>query len=277
MMASSLYRLSYNLRSACQEVAKLGRAGGWPHVRTVPKQFPPWTVPEGSNPAEGGIWGVQFLMHPSLPRNDLFTATYFSDTLINPIKELMQCENDDLVMELFNLLVAPPVDFELRWHRDDISEKATAEEELERLSKPAWHTQWNLPLYEDSSLIVVPGSHKRARTEKERNAGPFEKGLPGKILVNLKLGDIVFYNNNILHRGAYDHQKERMTLHGSVGHVRGNVERARNVLQHKVKEWIPECDFSSMAESERKRAEGMRERLIDLGTRVPIVRYSLEG
>jgi hypothetical protein len=175
------------------------------------------------------------------------------------------------------LLIRPNEDFELRWHRDDISDKATPEEELERLGKPAWHTQWNLPLYDDSSLIVVPGSHKRARTETERNASPLEKNLPGELHVELKPGDVVFYNNNILHRGAYDHKKERMTLHGSVGHVKGDTIRARNVLQHGVRDWIPECDFSSVSEGERERAEGMRKRLIDLGARIKDVGYSLEG
>ena len=38
------------------------RTGGWPHFRTVPKQFPPWpTTPPPAS--EGGIWGVQHLLH----------------------------------------------------------------------------------------------------------------------------------------------------------------------------------------------------------------------
>lgn len=265
------------LRASCQQVTAMARAGKWPNVRTLPKQFPPWNVDEGKNPAEAGIWGVQGLMHPAMLDNDLFTATYFSDTLINPTKELLGCEDDELVMELFNLLVRPDHDFELRWHRDDISEKATAEEELERLNKPAWHTQWNLSLYDDASLIVVPGSHKRARTDKERNADPFEKGLEGELHVQMHPGDIVFYNNNILHRGAYDSQKERMTLHGSVGHVKGEGLRARNVLQHGLRDWIDQCDFSKVPGSERERAEGMRKRLIELGRKSGDVGYSLEG
>lgn len=31
---------------------------------------------------------------------------------------------------------------------------ATAEEEIERLSKPSYHAQWNFSLYDDASLIV---------------------------------------------------------------------------------------------------------------------------
>lgn len=266
------------LRDATQRIAALARAGKWPHVRTLPKQFPPWSVPEGSNPAAAGIWGVQLLMHPELPEHDLFTQTYFSSALIEPSKALLQCGDDELVMELFNLLVRPDHDFELRWHRDDISAEASVEEELQRLNKPAFHTQWNLALYDDPSLIAVPGSHLRARTDAERAAGPFEKDMPGQKIVQMKAGDIVLYNNNILHRGSYNSKIERMTLHGSVGHVQGSTLRARNVLQHGLKDWIGKCDFSTIQdESDRKRAEGMRERLVTMGNVAGDVGYSLDG
>ncbi|TVY71296.1 hypothetical protein LSUE1_G005803, partial [Lachnellula suecica] len=202
------------LRSAALETTALARSGGWPHVRTLPKQFPPWPT---SPPPGTGIWGVQFLMHPSLPHSQLFTANYFSTPIVSVVKELLQCSDSELVLELFNLLVRPDEDFELVWHRDDIPASATPEEELERLGKPSWHAQWNLALYDDESLIVVPGSHVRARTEKERKAGPKEVGLPGEMRVKMRAGDVVFYNNNILHRGAYESARERMTLHGSMG------------------------------------------------------------
>ncbi|KAE8453728.1 hypothetical protein EG329_009239 [Mollisiaceae sp. DMI_Dod_QoI] len=265
------------LRSASAETISLARSGNWPYVRTLPKQFPPWTIEPGANPAAGGIWGVQFLMHPSLPNSSTFVKSYFSSGITDVVKELLECEDEELVMELFNILIRPDRDFELRWHRDDIPATASAEEELERLREPAWHAQWNMALYDDDSLIVVPGSHTRARTQVERNAGPFEKGLPGEIKVRMKPGDVVFYNNNILHRGAYVSTKERMTLHGSMGHVGGSRLRSRNVLQHGIGEWVEQVDFSALDEAERKRADGMRERLIKMGRESGDVGYSLEG
>ena len=261
-----------NLRSACDQVTALARAGKWPHIRTLPKQFPPWPT-DSSN----GIWGVQHLLHPDLPHHDLFASNYFSDAIIDIVKALLQCEEEDLVMELFNLLVRPDHEFELRWHRDDIAERASAEEEMARLTEPAWHAQWNLALYDDRSLIVVPGSHARARTQAERAAGPFAGTMPGQRVVEMKAGDVVFYNNNILHRGVYDRRVERMTLHGSVGHVRGSGLRARNVLQHGVGEWVERCDFTQMEPgSLRWRAEGMRQRLLDLGRSAGDVGYAHE-
>ncbi|CAG8961204.1 hypothetical protein HYFRA_00013260 [Hymenoscyphus fraxineus] len=268
------------LRTATTEVINVARAGKWPHVRTLPKQFPPWPIEPGANPAANGIWGVQFLMHPSMPHAQTFIKNYFSNEIVEVVKELLQCSDDELVLELFNMLVRPDEDFELIWHRDDIPWKATKEEEEERLGvgkerERAWHAQWNLALYDDASLIVIPGSHARAKTEQERNAGPHETGLPGEITVLQKAGDILFYDNNILHRGKYDKGKERATLHGTMGRAGGSRDRARNVLQHGIGEWVAEIDLSALEGREKERAEGMRERLLAMGTHSG--EYSLEG
>ncbi|KAK1957508.1 phytanoyl-CoA dioxygenase [Colletotrichum sublineola] len=265
------------LRDAAQQATALARAGKWPNVRTLPKQFPPWPVATPEAPSPEGIWGVQGMMHPDMPNSDVFIQTYFSDAVIEPTKQLLQCTNDDLVMELFNLLIRPDQDFELRWHRDDIPATATAEEEMDRLNQPAYSAQWNLALYDDNSLIVVPGSHTRARTDVERNADPYEKEIPNQLFVELKAGDIVFYNNNILHRGAYVASRERMTLHGSAGHVKGSTLRARNVLQHGLKGWVNKVDLGVLGEKERARAENMRRMLVKMGQEAGEVGYSLEG
>jgi hypothetical protein len=249
------------LCTASHHITTLAREGKWPHIRTLPRQFPPWP----SDPSLG-IWGVQQLMNPSLPGHELFTKTYFSKTTLSTVTELLgpDCKDDELVMELYNLLIRPDADFELRWHRDDIPPAASADEELARLGKPAFHAQWNMALYEDSSLILVPGTHRRARTQTERDAGPYDK-LPGEIRVHLAPGEMAFYNNNILHRGAYKSDIERMTLHGSMGHVQGGAMRARNVLQH-GRDWIGKVNLNGLEENEKKVAEGMRDRLVALGT-----------
>ncbi|TLD27712.1 putative phytanoyldioxygenase [Venturia nashicola] len=249
-----------SLRRASQQVTKLAREGKWPYLRTLPKQFPPWS----SDPSNG-IWGVQHLMHPSMPHQPEFAASYFAHFVLNPVKEIIGCDDDsELIMELYNLLVRPDKEFELRWHRDDIPPTATDEEELARLNKPGFHAQWNLALYDDSSLIAIPGSHKRCRTAMERSADPFHP-LPGQQVVTLKAGDIIFYNNNFLHRGVYNPNVERMTLHGSIGHKKANTLRARNVLQHGVGDWVDSVDFSPLPDDLRVRAEKMRKNLFDMG------------
>ncbi|CAI4219908.1 unnamed protein product [Parascedosporium putredinis] len=193
-----------SLRDVSAHATALGRAGSWPHVRV-------------------------HLMNPALPGSPAFTRLYFSDAVLGPVKHLLRCTDDDLVMELFNMLVRPERDFELRWHRDDIPRR-----QPRRGARQARRT-----------------GLARAVQLGLRNAGPYETGLEGELRVRLEPGDIVFYDNNILHRGAYDSTKERMTLHGSVGHTNGGALRARNVLQHAI-----------------GAAEGMRARLVKLGQEV---------
>ncbi|KAJ5874047.1 uncharacterized protein N7529_002477 [Penicillium soppii] len=282
-------------REIATKATTLTRAGTWPHFRTVPKQFPPWpTTPPPAS--EGGIWGVQHLLHPEMPGRDSFAQCYFSPSILAVAEELMgvsgSADAEPLVMELFNLLVAPETkDFELRWHRDDISEHATAEEEVAQLAAKApggrqSHCQYNLALCPDASLIVVPGTHARARTQTEREADPYAAFLPGQLVVELQPGDAVFYNSNILHRGVYKGKSEggeetRLTLHGSIGLKaeggEGDEEkkkvRATAVLQHGVGAWVHREDA---AFGIGERAEKMRANLVEMGTGEG-VGFSLQG
>jgi hypothetical protein len=290
------------LRESATKLTTIARQGAWPHVRTVGKQFPPWDatlVPELA-----GIWGVQPLLHPDRPlgveERGLFRGVYFGGEVLRGVGEVLGLSEEGgedekgegqewgdgkLTMELFNMLVRPDGDapFALRWHRDDIPASASPEEERAKLKgegEPYVHAQWNLPLFDDDSLIVVPGSHARPRTDAERAADPYADDMPGQVTVALKAGDVVFYDNNILHRGVYDPRKERMTLHGSVGHVDASRERARNVLQHGVGEWVDRCDFKGLGDGRQRRtAEGMRRRLVELGreNQGRDVGFSLEG
>ncbi|KAJ5279158.1 hypothetical protein N7478_004530 [Penicillium angulare] len=281
-------------RSIATKATTKTRTGGWPHFRTVPKQFPPWpTTPPPAS--EGGIWGVQHLMHPDMEDRQSFAKCYFSDSILKVVQELLGVKeagpDEPLVMELFNLLVAPETkDFELRWHRDDIPETATAEEEVAQLAAKSpggkqSHAQYNLALCPDASLIVVPGSHRRARTDTERNAEPYAASLPDQLIVKLQPGDAVFYDSNILHRGVYKGKEEggeetRLTLHGSFGLKaagEGDDEkkkvRATAVLQHGVGAWVHRDDASFGI---GERPEKMRANLVAMGSGEGIG-YSLQG
>ncbi|KIW97131.1 uncharacterized protein Z519_02523 [Cladophialophora bantiana CBS 173.52] len=276
------------LRGCCKYTTERARNGKWPYVRTVPKQYPPW---QEWTPGDN-IWGVQHLLHPDMNVRDTFAEVYFSDEVLDVVKELVGLKgdptgDDKLVMELFNLLVSPAdrVDFELCWHRDDIRPDVTPEEEGRQLKEKSpegqqLHAQYNIALFEDTSLVVVPGSHRRVRTETERQAAPYEPNLPGQVLVELHPGDAVFYDSNILHRGVYkgiDTSSElgRMTLHGSVGLAGHGTERARQVLQHAVGEWVDRAPFS-IEGPKGERAEAMRKRLVDMGSGKDLG-YSLVG
>lgn len=224
---------------ASKKVVQYAREGNWPHVRTQGKQFPPW--PANFSP---DIWGVSGLMHPGLKEMSLpFQELYSDSRLLDVAGDILQTPREGLSMELFNMLINPLTDFDLAWHRDLIRPEATAEEEAEQLLHLDGATQFNLALTEDRCLIVVPGSHKRVRTAEEREKttdASKKRHISGEIVVELHPGDVVFYNNNILHRATYSAKNLRLTLHGSYGHIGHAQARAMGVLQHGVAEWLPE-------------------------------------
>ena len=186
-------------KAACKYVTDGARQGRWPFIRTVPKQYPPW--PKWEKGDQHNIWGVQHLLHLDMTVRATFAELYFSDAILDVVKELVGLKNDEkaddkLVMELFNLLVSPAdkQDFELCWHRDDVRPDVSSDEEARLLKEKSpeggqLHAQYNIALFDDASLIVVPGSHRRIRTQIERDADLYEADLPGQLLVELKCGD----------------------------------------------------------------------------------------
>ncbi|KAF9807774.1 hypothetical protein IEO21_08050 [Rhodonia placenta] len=249
-----------SLEEAADRAIARTRSGSWKLRRTVGRQFPPY----GDDDPDS--WGVQHVMHPEL-REPAFAQWYTSDPLVNVVKELLGCQEDELQMELFNMLINPESHaFALRWHRDDVRESAADDEEWTALG--IWHhgVQIYRALYTDSCLYVVPGSHKVPRTPAQRAhsstldppTNPMD--MPGAIQVTLQPGETVFYNNNILHCATYDPKQRRATLHASMGDTRGGATRARNVLQHGLM-WMKEAHFR---ESLNERGRVMLDRLITL-------------
>ena len=80
-----------NLRTAATRTIDKTRTGEWPHRRTVGRQFPPY---DNDHPDS---WGVQHLMHPDLGE-PAFAEWYTSDSLLEVVKELLECEEDELQM-----------------------------------------------------------------------------------------------------------------------------------------------------------------------------------
>ncbi|KAK8849828.1 hypothetical protein IAR55_005164 [Kwoniella newhampshirensis] len=221
-----------DLTTAADRVVDLARSGGWQQVRTVGKPFPPW------NETDTDIWGVQNVMHPDLGER-IFSEWYGSKDMLDVSARLMGVTVDDMQFELFNLLINPlHSSYALTWHRDTIKWAASPSEEAEALQIKHHGIQWNTALYDDDCLWAVPASHNRIRTEEERTAGETGGGgdvMPGAIKVELKKGETVFYNNNILHVGTYNPAVKRRTLHGSYGSAPpGDTSRAKGTLQHDI-------------------------------------------
>ena len=117
-----------------------------------------------------------------------------------------------------------------KWHRDihpiDMAPLRLLQAEI--LETGPRYLQWNVPLYDDDVLWVVPGSHRRLNTpEEERQLEEDPRAsLPGGVPVDLNAGDGVVYNNCMLHWGSNYAPKLRRTLHG--GHaVQAHLARYR--------------------------------------------------
>ncbi|KZT20035.1 hypothetical protein NEOLEDRAFT_894387 [Neolentinus lepideus HHB14362 ss-1] len=234
-------------RQAAERAIERTRSGSWPHRRVVGKQFPPY----GNDDPDS--WGVQHVMHPDLGE-PVFARWYTSDAQTRVVQELLECPAENLQMELFNMLINPNAhNFALRWHRDDVKETATEEEERSALG--VWHygVQWNT-------------SHRNPRTPDQRKHSSTSEApkdpmdMPGAIQVTIKAGESVFYNSNILHCAAYDCSQKRATLHATMGDTRAGASRARNILQHGLA-WMKEDAFRDTLDEKGK---AMLSRLIKM-------------
>ncbi|KAI9344269.1 hypothetical protein BDR26DRAFT_857507 [Obelidium mucronatum] len=225
-----------------QELVALRAAAdrAWKLRRVVGVQFPPWNETCMRTCGESSTLCIPDLQEPE------FAKWYGCDKLLDVVCEILDSKEHELQLELFNMLINPAhKDFALEWHRDDVKPEVEAEEEIERLAIPHYGTQWNTALYDDACLYIIPKSHNRIRTPEERDINindPLCMNMPGAIAVELKAGQTVFYNNNIMHRAVYDKSKKRATLHGCMGTVLGGPHRARNILQHGVA-WMREERF----------------------------------
>ncbi len=92
----------------------------------------------------------------------------------------------------------------LRGYVDDIVENGPA------------YIQWNIPLYDDDVLWVMPGTHVRANTDRENRLllEDDRRPLPGAVQTHLRGGDGVAYITPILHWGSNYSAKLRRTVHG---------------------------------------------------------------
>lgn len=264
------------LRSLASASTDQTRSHAWPHTRLVGKRFPPFDASD----YERDYWGVQHLMHPDLAGSAAYRDFYSHATLLQVAAALLDCPVDDLQMELFNLLVNPTKHaFALGWHRDDIRPDVGVDEETERLAQPAFGIQWNVALYDDDCLFIVPGTHARVRTEEEvganqaqppnprvvdANAAAAAAGIdgtwsvdpPNTLRVSLKAGETCIYSQRLLHRASYLPTKRRATLHGCYGQIapptHAQGQRARMILQHDV-EWMKSREFAEQLNAVQRR------------------------
>ncbi|MCE9592268.1 MAG: phytanoyl-CoA dioxygenase family protein [Planctomycetes bacterium] len=159
---------------------------------------------------------VQPFLEPGSPMLPFAYLAY--DKRITGVIE--QILGGPLVWEGAALLCSAPA-YTQGWHRDVLQ---IPQDKID----DDWFTpgvffnniQLNMGFYDDASLWAVPGSHNRPLTPAEAAAFAGTKHstadtveMPGAIPIDLKAGQCVFYNNNIIHRGHNARHEKRVTYH----------------------------------------------------------------
>ena len=193
----------------------------------VNRQRENWKAERGESDPPGGVWEtspqprLQLSRPPLVNQIDRETAPavemWLEENIHGVSTELLNIA-DGAVTEM--MMMCNPVRDHgpARWHRDlhpiDTAPLQGYIDDL--LEGGPRYVQWNISLYDDSVLWVVPGSHLRLNTPEENEvmlADP-RCPLPNGVQTHLEAGDGVVYILPILHWGSNYSPKMRRTVHG---------------------------------------------------------------
>ena len=146
------------------------------------------------------------------------------------------------------------------WHRDTdpVSEPPVGAIAADMQHNGAGYIQWNIALYDDSVLWVVPGSHRRdlSETEVHELAGSARGPLSSGLQIKLRAGDGVAYVNHILHWGSNYSTTRRRTIHLAYQAFAASTYRYFHL-------WWDPAFRAALADAEHRRVFGRWSALID--------------
>ncbi len=198
------------------------------HEVLVERQKEIWARERGPDDPPGGVWETH-----AQPRLNLGGLADQIDALTIGAVEIWLHENmqgvssrllgvEDASVTEMMVMCNPVRDHETAghrgWHRDFYPPHTAplqgyADDFLENGPR---YVQWNLPLYDDNVLWVVPGSHARLNTAEENTAlnSDARTPVPGAVQTHLAAGDGVAYILPLLHWGSRYNARMRRTIHG---------------------------------------------------------------
>ena len=193
----------------------------------VDRQRENWKADRAENDLPEGVWEtapqprLQLSRQPLVNQIDQETApaieVWLEENIHGVSTELLNVA-DGAVTEM--MMMCNPVRDHgpAKWHRDlhpiDTAPLQGYIDDI--LEGGPRYVQWNIPLYDDSVLWVIPGSHLRLNTPEENElllADPC-RPLPNGVQTHLEAGDGVVYILPILHWGSNYSPKMRRTIHG---------------------------------------------------------------
>jgi hypothetical protein len=194
----------------------------------VERQRAIWAAESNEGDPPGGQWETDAqprLMFgdlvPQIDRETAATIEFWTSDFIHDISSHLLNVTDAPLLGMM-LMCNPARDHGVAdhngWHRDlyppfSAPIQGWVDDIVE--SGPRY-VQWNVPLYDDDVLWVMPGSHRRLNTEEENRRLMEEPRvpLPGAVQTRLKAGDGVAYITPILHWGSRYDRRKRRTIHG---------------------------------------------------------------
>ena len=193
----------------------------------VDRQRENWKAERADNDPPGGVWEtapqprLQLSRSPLVNQIDQETApaveVWLEENIHGVSTELLDV-SDGAVTEM--MMMCNPVRDHgpAKWHRDHHPiDTAPLQGYIDDILEGGpRYVQWNIPLYDDSVLWVIPGSHLRLNTSEENElllADPC-RPLPNGVQTHLEAGDGVVYILPILHWGSNYSPKMRRTIHG---------------------------------------------------------------
>lgn len=165
---------------------------------------------------DGDPWAIRGLFAPEMGE-PIFAEYLMSEPVMHYVRPFLGHE-----LRLGGVLIFTnpySADYGFGWHRDFGSNErdGSYEVEMEILNRPIKSFKWHLALVDDECLQIVPGSHRRYRTDHERKCllETRHDDIPGQYAIPLKAGQTAFWSGNLIHRGVMKKDVERLTLAGS--------------------------------------------------------------
>ena len=199
----------------------------------VERQKTIWAQEAGPEDPPGGLWetGEQPRLAIGALADESTADTVdfcLHENTLGVGRQLMH--GTDVGVHQLALMCSPQRDHgPAKWHRDTgpTFDPPLQAVELDMMANGPAYVQWNIPLYDDDVLWVVPGSHRRANTDEENRQlveDPMQP-LPSGVPVELNAGDGVVYTNFILHWGSNYSTKFRRTIHNGYQSFGGPLYR----------------------------------------------------
>lgn len=187
----------------------------------VDRQRAIWAANRAPGDPPGGRWETD--SQPRLHFNKLVDSSTANtvdfclhDNTLGVSKRLMRAP--EVGLHAMFMMCSPQTDHGPGgWHRDSSSKGGPPLNGLaaDMIANGPGHVQWNIALYDDDVLWVVPGSHRRGNTDEENEqlCRDATVPLPGGKPVELGAGDGVVYMNYMLHWPSNYSSKLRRTIH----------------------------------------------------------------